>query len=109
MATLVDRHEVEPGVFYELWEEDAKLYSQYSDTQRGARMEMRKRARSANPAIRPDAEGLYGVGYLAPHERHELESKFPALNHNDPATRSRAWKRFWESSHSTPYRTVEKV
>lgn len=109
MPTLVDRHEVEPGVFYEIWEEDAKLYSRYRDTQRTERMEMRKACRSANPSIRRDQEAMYGVGYLAPHERHELQSRFPLLNDADPQTQQRAWRDFWNSSHSEPYRTVDKV
>lgn len=109
MATLVDRHECDPGVYSELWEEDAKLYQVYNDTRKGQRMEMRKACRSVNPSIRRDQEGLYGVGYLAPHERVELERKFPALGSQDNEERHRAWKRFWASSHSAPYRTVDKV
>lgn len=109
MATLIDRHECDPGVFSELWEEDWKVYQVYNDTRKGQRMDMRKACRSVNARIRRDAEALYGVGYLAPHERVELERKFPRLASQDHEERHKAWKWFWTSSHSEPYRTVDKV
>lgn len=111
MAELIDRRPEPdtPGVYSELWEEDGKVFRRYVDTTRGQRMDWRRECRKVNPAIRRDAEALYGVGYLAPHERDELESKYPRLGDPDPVASQRAWKEFWESSRSEPYRVVDRV
>jgi hypothetical protein len=50
-----------------------------------------------------------GMGYIAPHERHLLTLRYPELASTDPEENYRAWKRFWQSSVSEQYRTVEKV
>ena len=109
MATLVDRREVDPGVYREAWEEDARLYYVYNDTRVRQRMEYRKACRAVNPAIRRDQEALYGVGYLAPHERDLLEKQCPRLGSADPEERHKAWREFWQSSRSEPYRVVDRV
>ena len=109
MATLIDRRETEPGIFFERWEEDGFMYPRYVDTRRQQRMDERARARSLNPRIHSKQEALYAVGNLADHERVELMRRFPALGDPDPHISQKAWKRFWQSSLSEPYRIVGKV
>lgn len=109
MAVLVEQREVEPGVLWRLWEEDARLWTEYVDLGRKQRMDWRRECRKVNPAIRRDQEALYGVGYLANHEREELKQMYPALGDPDPHVSQRAWREFWQSSRSEPYRTVDRV
>jgi len=109
VKTLITRHECDPGVWFELWEEDGKVWRSYTDTLQHQRMDWRAECRKENQRIRRDAEALYGVGYLAPHERVELGWKYPELQAVDPKERADAWERFWKSSRSDPYRTVDKI
>ena len=109
MKTLVECRETEPGVLFRLWEEDGRLWTDYHDMHRSKRMDWRKEMRKVNPKIRGGQEGLYGVGYLAPHERVELERQNPRLKDPDPAISQKAWREFWQSSRSEPFRTVDRV
>jgi hypothetical protein len=108
VATLISSRQIEPGVFQETWEEDARIYHCYRDEAKAARNSMRAELRKAHPKQGYDSP-FQGVGYIAPHERHLLELKYPYLKNPDPRENFKAWKRFWTSSVSEPYRTVDRV
>ena len=108
MATLVSSEQIEPGVFRECWEEDARLYYCYRDEAERSRDDMRTKLRDVHTKYRGDGFAR-GMGYIAPHERHLLELKYPALKSRDKQENYQAWKRFWQSSESERYRTVGQV
>jgi hypothetical protein len=108
VATLISSHQIEPGVFQETWEEDARIYHCYRDDAEHQRNSMRSELRKVHPKQGYDSP-FRGVGYIAPHERHLLEWRNPALKSRDPKENYNAWKRFWQSSASERYRTVERV
>jgi hypothetical protein len=108
MATLISRHQIEPGVFQETWEEDARIYHCYRDEAVAARDSMRSELRKAHVRQGYDSP-FQGVGYIAPHERHLLELQDPELKNPDAKLAYKAWKRFWQSSRSERYRTVQRA
>ena len=108
MADLLDREEIEPGVYRETWHEDARIYWSYNDTRQKQRDDMRARLRDVHPKYRGDGWAR-GMGYIAPHERHLLEKRHPDLASKCPTEAYKAWKRFWQSSESERYRTVGQV
>lgn len=108
MATLISRRVVEPGVFQETWEEDARIYHCYRDEAQKQRDDMRTNLRTVH-AKQGYESPFRGVGYIAPHERHLLTLKHPDLKDPDAKQAYKAWKRFWQSSESERYRTVQQV
>ena len=108
MPTLIRREQIEPGVYEETWEEDARVYLCYRDDAEQARNAQRAKLRDVHPKYRGDGFAR-GMGYIAPHERHLLELKNPALKSRDATENYKAWKRFWQSSESTRYRTVQQT
>ena len=108
MATLISRRQVEPGVYQETWEEDARIYSCYRDDAEKQRNDQRAALRGAHEKQGYDSP-FRGVGYIAPHERHLLELRYPDLKNPDAKENFKAWKRFWQSSVSERYRTVQKI
>lgn len=109
MAVLISRREVEPGVFKETWEEDARIYHLYRDTSERERDAMRASLRAVHPKWGRKDSPFQGIGYIAPHEREILVRKYPDLKNPDAREAFKAWKRFWCSTESERFRTVQKV